>query len=128
MPCTLPLIERIQRGAMYCRDGCPGLLRALDAGYTNSAGDSKNVKFTQANRVTFDVDGYSLSATPEAIFDYRVKSWTDVRYKLYMPEDEFFQLGLIQEVQLTYEEYIGLCEIASILRMNQYDDCEWEDL
>ncbi len=122
MPCTLPLIERIQRGAMYCRDGCPGLLRALDAGYTNANGDV-NVKFTQANRVTFDVDGHSLSATTDAVHDYRVKSWTDVRYKLYMPEEEFFQLGLIQEVQLTYEEYIGLCQISDILRENE----GWED-
>lgn len=128
MNSSLSLLERIQRGAMYCRDGCPGLLRALGAGYTNSDGDSKNVKFTQANRVTFDVDGYSLSATSDAVHDYRVKSWTDVRYKLYMPEEEFFQLSLVQEVILTYEEYIGLCEISSILRMNQYDDCEWEEL
>lgn len=127
MPCTLPLIDRIQRGVMYCRDGCPGLLRALNAGYTNASGDV-NVKFTQANRVTFDVGGHSLSATVDAVYDYRVKSWTDVRYKLYMPEDEFFQLSLVQEVHLTYEEYIGLCEIASVLRMNQYDDCEWDDL
>lgn len=127
MPCTLPLIERIQRGAMYCRDGCPGLLRALDASYSDNS-DNTHVKFTQADRVTFDVDGHSLTVTAEAVLDYRVKSWTDVRYKLYMPEDEFFQLGLIQEVQLTYEEYIGLCEIASVLRTNQYDDCEWEEL
>lgn len=127
MPCTLPLFDRIQRGLMYCRDGCPGLLRALDAGYSDNSGNT-HVKFTQADRVTFDVDGYSLTATSEAVLDYRVKSWTDVRYKLYMPEDEFFQLSLVQEVQLTYEEYIGLCEIASILRMNQYDDCEWEAL
>lgn len=127
MTCTLPLIERIQRGAMYCRDGCPGLLRALHAGYTNANG-GVNVKFTEANRVTFNVDGYSLSASTDAIYDYRVKSWTDVRYKLYMTEEEFFQLSLVQEVQLTYEEYIGLCEIASILRTNQYDDCDWEDL
>ena len=127
MPCTLPLIERIQRGAMYCRDGCPGLLRALDAGYTNANGDV-NAKFTQANRVTFDVDGHSLSATVDAVHDYRVKSWTDVRYKLYMTEEEFFQLSLVQEVILTYEEYMGLCEISSVLRINQYDDCEWKDL
>lgn len=125
MPCTLPLLERIQRAAMYCRDGVPGLLRALDAGY---AGEYKDAKFTQADRVTFNVGGHSLFATVDAIYDYRVESWTDVRYALSMSEEEFFQLSLIQEVILTYEEYLALSDISAVLRMNQYDDCEWEDL
>lgn len=83
---SLNNLEMFTRALKYCRSGTPGLLRAFNALYdkVNDGDEPDKIVFT------LECGEFTLTVRHNAIYDYRVKSWTDVRVFVDLSEEEFF--------------------------------------
>lgn len=95
----------LQRAVHYLENGTGGLLIGLGFKFSST---------TVGESIVLDLG--SIGTSKKFIFDYRVNSIEHYKIEPNLSEEEFFQLSLVREVLLTYQEYELLCKIGTYLR------------
>lgn len=96
-------VDRVHRAIHYMNNGVAGLLRGLNISDLNAQFIIDSKILIQADLIHEDLlDGTGFSSI-----------------RIGMSEEEFFQNLLLNDVKMTYEEYVAYCELSSILQVRK---------
>lgn len=96
-------VDRVHRAIHYMNNGVAGLLRGLNISDLNAQFIIDSKILIQADLIHEDLlDGTGFSSI-----------------RIGMSEEEFFQNLLLNDVKMTYEEYVAYCELSAILQVRK---------
>lgn len=96
-------VDRVHRAIHYMNNGVAGLLRGLNI-------NDLNAQFYIDKEILVQVDTIN-ECKPDGTWITSTRTG--------MSEEEFFQNLLLNDVKMTYEEYVAYCELSAILQVRR---------